>query len=76
MVGVHPDKIVTGEETARLLDFCTQWEVENALEAARAVGSGENDALSFDYIMKLSAAYMAGRVQGIREERAKRRAGA
>ena len=65
--------LITPQEVAALREYITLDELQKAAAVARALPPEDTGDLMYDHYCMLSAIYAAGRIQGIREERARRR---
>lgn len=74
MVGKHtPEKLISAEEAVRIADEAsTVTEISRGLEITREwIKQKGSITQTYDIYFMLSAVYVAGRIQGIREERLK-----
>ena len=75
MVGKKlPEKMIGTDEALMLLDYATVEEMHRAMELYRAYreSQGTDSDYLWDLAKLLSFVYDTGRIQGIREERAKK----
>lgn len=76
MVGKQEQqRMITGEEAIALFDYSTLGEVYTARELYDTYRQNKETAndVTWDFFMLLSFVYCTGRVQGIREERCKKK---
>ena len=77
MVSKHtPPELITQEEIVSLSRYLTLDDIQRAVKIAKAWQHPYSDHPDCDYYCMLSSVYVAGRIQGIREERAKARGAA
>lgn len=74
MIGENiPQTLITPQEISVLRKYITLDELQKAAEVVRALQLRPSGDPTSDYYCMLSAIYAVGRIQGIREERARRK---
>lgn len=74
MIGENiPQTLITPQEISALRKYITLDELQKAAEIVRALQLRPSGDPESDYCCMLAAIYAVGRIQGIREERARRK---